>query len=379
MSSLARSPQHPRLLELDFLRFCAAIGVVLFHYLFRGWAGMDHLSNLNFDRQGEWAKYGYLGVDLFFMISGFVVLLSAEGKTVQAFVTSRFLRLFPAFWLCTTATYLALVLLHDGKLGVGFTSYLANLTMMPELLNAPMVDGVYWTLMVELKFYFLVFLVSVLRQFHRLEWLMLGWLAISLFMQLHGSIKGLHFLLIPENAACFAAGVGFYRIWKKGLGWKNGSIVLGAYGVNLHAAYKVATTEPSLATHPINFTIVIAITTLFFLIMLAISLGWSRRLARPWMAAAGGLTYPLYLLHQNLGYSIFNHYGSERSKYLLFWLVLSTMLALSYVVSVHVEKIITNWLRSLIRCFRAAVFPVAGQVLIKPEAGDPIRPDGNIL
>jgi peptidoglycan/LPS O-acetylase OafA/YrhL len=48
------------------------------------------------------SRYGYLGVDLFFVISGFVVQLSAWDRRPPEFVVSRIVRLYPAFWIAVT-------------------------------------------------------------------------------------------------------------------------------------------------------------------------------------------------------------------------------------------------------------------------------------
>ena len=48
----------------------------------------------------SWTTYGQFGVELFFMISGFVIALSLQGKTFRDFVVTRFIRLFPIFWVC---------------------------------------------------------------------------------------------------------------------------------------------------------------------------------------------------------------------------------------------------------------------------------------
>jgi peptidoglycan/LPS O-acetylase OafA/YrhL len=67
-----------RINELDVLRLFAALFVVCFHYAFRGHAA-DGLSPISYPPLLPAAKYGYLGVQLFFMISGFVILMSVHG------------------------------------------------------------------------------------------------------------------------------------------------------------------------------------------------------------------------------------------------------------------------------------------------------------
>lgn len=88
---------------LDGMRFCAAMVVLLFHFAFRSWTSADIPTVVNYGLLGDISKYGYLGVDLFFMISGFVILMSAEGRTATAFVRSRAIRLYPAYWFSVPA------------------------------------------------------------------------------------------------------------------------------------------------------------------------------------------------------------------------------------------------------------------------------------
>jgi peptidoglycan/LPS O-acetylase OafA/YrhL len=58
----------------------------------------------------QWlGHYGFLGVPVFFIISGFVIAFSAEGRTPREFAIARFTRIYPTFLLCMTLTFLALL------------------------------------------------------------------------------------------------------------------------------------------------------------------------------------------------------------------------------------------------------------------------------
>ncbi|MFI2753271.1 acyltransferase family protein [Cellulomonas sp. P22] len=100
-------------------------------------------------------RYGYLGVHLFFVISGFVILSSAWGRPVGSFAASRVSRLYPAFWAAVllTATLRYLWPSFEAR---SPGEVLVNLTMLQDLFGVPRVDGVYWTLWVELQFYLLI-------------------------------------------------------------------------------------------------------------------------------------------------------------------------------------------------------------------------------
>jgi peptidoglycan/LPS O-acetylase OafA/YrhL len=162
-----------RLQGLDMLRGFAAVGVALFHFSWIYPATHDPAFRPSF----AFAS-GKYGVDLFFMISGFVIFLTLERSAgVRDFAVSRFARLYPAFW---TALVLAAILVPlNGGPSASVATIAANATMLPELLfGAPAVDGVYWTLTYEVLFYVLAagfFLAGGRKPEHAC----LGWLLVS--------------------------------------------------------------------------------------------------------------------------------------------------------------------------------------------------------
>ncbi|RZJ93005.1 MAG: acyltransferase, partial [Hymenobacter sp.] len=93
-----------RYYEIDLLRFVAAAAVVLYHFAYRGYHA-DHLSPVDYPVLGQVCKYGYLGVELFFLISGYVILHSAQGKSLGQFFVSRVQRLYPAYWVACTLCF----------------------------------------------------------------------------------------------------------------------------------------------------------------------------------------------------------------------------------------------------------------------------------
>mgnify|MGYP001576560831 CR=1 FL=1 len=81
--SIALRANTNRLYHLDLIRFIAALYVVFYHLCYRGFA-KDNLSILQFSPLENFAKYGYLGVDLFFIISGFVIIMSVKNSNLIA-------------------------------------------------------------------------------------------------------------------------------------------------------------------------------------------------------------------------------------------------------------------------------------------------------
>jgi peptidoglycan/LPS O-acetylase OafA/YrhL len=100
--------------------------------------------------------FGRIGVICFFLISGFVVPYSLGMKaklgTKRKFIIRRFFRLFPAYWF---SILVALVVGYLFQINYGFNNVLSNLTMLQSFLGQAHMQGIYWTLQVELVFYIL--------------------------------------------------------------------------------------------------------------------------------------------------------------------------------------------------------------------------------
>ena len=132
-----------RVYEIDLLRFFAALSVVFFHYSFRGYAA-DGMSVMPYPLLAPGVKYGYLGVELFFMISGFVILMTVSGGSLRSFLISRAVRLYPAFWVCSTLTFLARILFGGERFTASISQYLINMTMTSGFSHVQAIDDVYW-------------------------------------------------------------------------------------------------------------------------------------------------------------------------------------------------------------------------------------------
>jgi peptidoglycan/LPS O-acetylase OafA/YrhL len=287
------------------------------------------------------AAYGWLGVELFFLISGFVIAMSAVNRSVGEFAVSRFVRLFPAYWLgvLVTATVLLIwpIAVHPPKLSdVG-----VNLTMLQEGFRVPSVDAVYWTLFAELRFY-LLFAFVVWRgvTYSRAVGFSVIWLAASaLTYSSHGLI---HTLVMPDWAPFFIAGLAFFLMHRYGQSLLLWAIVAVTFLLGQRQA--LSSNNFHLLGQPMPAWPVVAILAGFYLLVAAVALGWLQANWR-WLTVAGVLTYPLYLLHEYIGWTLFTALRGEAADWVLLLGVVITMLGLAWLVHRYVEKPVTPWLR----------------------------------
>jgi peptidoglycan/LPS O-acetylase OafA/YrhL len=321
---------------MDLLRFLAALGVVFFHYGFRGYK----VGVMPFEPYPTGVavfKYGYLGVQLFFMISGFVILMSAAHGSLTDFVISRIVRLYPAFWACCTITFLATVTLGGSLYSASLSRYLVNMTMLSGFVGVSSVDGVYWSLFVELRFYVLVGLVLLIGKIHKAQSFILFWWGASVLLEFY-PISKLRFLLITDYSAFFIAGAACYLVLSQGMTRTRLFIVLVSWGV---ALVKSIRELPGLETEyktPLSSYVVAGIVSCFFLIMMLIASGKTGWFGRTRWLLAGVLTYPLYLLHQKIGYMIFTLGYPKVNSHVLFWGVVAVSVSSAYLVHRLIEK-----------------------------------------
>lgn len=211
-------PGH-RLVEVDALRGLAALAVVFYHYLDRHEETLGHSGDPLF-----WAPWGGYGVQLFFVISGFVIFMTLE-RTQRPldFVVARLARLYPVYWAAMVLTVGGVMLsgVPDYRPTIGQIA--VNLTMWQSLFLVPDVEGAYWTLYVELCFYAVMLALFCLNQLRHIErWAMAG-IAVTWFFWLGEWLRGdfgwswrlsaLFGRVIPE-IPFFVIGICAYRLYR---------------------------------------------------------------------------------------------------------------------------------------------------------------------
>ncbi|WP_081738690.1 acyltransferase family protein [Mesorhizobium ciceri] len=329
---ITRPAEQNYIATLDLLRLAAALAVVFFHYFFRGAAAEGYLAQ-GYPLAAPFALYGYLGVNLFFLISGFVIAWSAENRSWDQFAVARVVRLYPGFLLCMTITFAIVFLAGSPLLSASFVQYAANLSMFAPAFGQPFMDGVYWSIVLELVFYGWVTLALLtgLFQKRKLE-LIFIWLAISALNEFFIGSGAARLLFITEFGPFFAAGVLVHHLHAHGRSLPAMLLLAAAF---LISCGTLSVTQHWMLGHygiaVASANLVVANVVMHATLIGAVLL---RNRLRPsaLTLALGGLTYPLYLLHQDIGYLAINTATPLVGKWLAAFGCIALMLFVSWAI-----------------------------------------------
>lgn len=317
-----------RLDTLDGMRGVAALLVVIYH-LFARWAVPEHTETLYPHGNAlEWlpamAYLGQVGVLLFFLISGFLMLMTLERSTGLAdFGARRIARLWPSMLVCATLS--AVIINWSGVIGhyglpdweVTWLEYLSSIffvnpSLVAQAVGGPdsqFVEGVYWTLWAEVRFYALIALVFLVSPRHWFLWAWIAVQAISTTVEvlMHLGYEGgpvmtlLWLAFQPRYLGWFSLGICGY-LWWGGRGSRSlfvlAALALAAILVEEVVTLSAAGLAPTANALPLLLTYVFV--SLPFLMFLRRSPILNVFRFKP-MIAVGMASYPLYLFHERPG------------------------------------------------------------------------------
>lgn len=283
-----------RIKELDAFRGLAALSVVLYHYTSIYSKNFDIASPLYF-------AYGWLGVPFFFILSGFVITLTIERcDSGWQFLKKRFVRLYPTFWICVLITLGIIAITKSQSVHPMFDrptiDILFNFTMFHELFKFHHVDGAYWSLLPELLFYLLMAFLFIIKKTEKVllyNGILLGICFIHYFFPIPiiSRLLDLHYVLL------FMIGICFYRIYTredKAPLYLHiliiANLILGIY------LYGIVRPHLDILVVFITFPAIV----LFFYIFVYVKFKIFG--ANKFLLFLGFISYPLYLVHQIVGY-----------------------------------------------------------------------------
>ncbi|MGX6601616.1 acyltransferase family protein [Micromonosporaceae bacterium Da 78-11] len=341
---VAAERARPRLEVLDGLRFVAALIVLMYHFTAVRENGIwPNPPKVEFPQAHLVTFYGWLGVNLFFLISGFVICMSSWGRSLGEFFTSRVARLFPAFWFSVLATTALRFATSDYAEPNTWLNVLLNLTMLQEPYGGSSVSAVYWTLWEELRFY-LLFAIVVWRgvTYRRVVYFCCIWTVASVGATAAGMGNdtlgpGLD-LIIPDYSPLFVAGIACYLMYRFGPNLLLWGIIGLSFVLSLPVTMrKHARVEESQVQHLIARWPTALLMGLIFLVVIATALGWLSWIRGAWLTVLGTTTYPLYLLHETIGGTTLHYFAEVVPRWVALGIVTLGLILLSWLVHRYVE------------------------------------------
>jgi len=306
--------------NIELLRFIAALAVVYFH-------AVGTLRAVAFPEIGPnpLTELGAAGVDVFFVISGFVIFLSLtrKNRTPIEFARDRLIRLVPAYWILTVihlAILASVAILRGTEVPFDFSWTIQSLFFVSQPLgnNLPLISQ-GWSLEIEMLFYLLVAVGLIIKN----PIANIVFPAVALV-----SLVG--FGLLPDLALEFIFGglLGYLYTRIK----LSAPIAIGAgvLGIVLFVAPVVlgALDAPRWVTWGIPSMLVV-----FSAINLP-QLNWKI------LPTLGAASYPVYLLHMmviNIVSPIISMFGSSTT---MFFFALASCLILSQVLGIVFDKLV---------------------------------------
>lgn len=251
---------------------------------------------------------GRTGVVAFFLISGFVVPFSLkQPNALRGFAISRFFRLYPAYWFSLLLAVTLLPLLGIAEYPA--KQIAANVTMVQFALRQPNVIGAYWTLFIEMAFYFccaLWFMFGVLRSARFLVFISVALLGLALATAVMRYFKP--DLAVPVGYVNYLAAMHIGTLArlailekdalaKRALPLVVGLALVAAIGISWFAYSKTPEVDPWIS----------GITGLYVGYALFFYCVWRKAFVNRFTLYLGGISYSFYLLHGltlNIGRSI---------------------------------------------------------------------------
>jgi peptidoglycan/LPS O-acetylase OafA/YrhL len=275
--------------ELDGVRAIAALMVMAFHFPQAGYSGYK-------------MSLGQTGVDLFFVLSGFLIttiLLSSplgDWYEIRNFYIRRVLRIFPLYY-----GFLILASIMGGMVSLSFWIYLQNIAMAIHL---PGTHGppYFWSLAVEEQFYLVwPFLILFLPR----RWLAVAmWGAVGMSVTLrvlliHSSLESFYFTFSRLDGLASGGLLALYN--RDGELSRRRPVLLGLAAISVIAlgiGWKVTQGQPVFWVQPMKISSATGLYAAFVGLLLTSSGTAAHRFLRsnP-MRAIGRVSYGLYVYH----------------------------------------------------------------------------------
>lgn len=362
---VARAPGRGTLESVQVMRGLAATAVAFYHtHLFL--SPPEHGGVTIF---GSFTQFGWTGVNFFFVLSGFIILLAHErdiGRPARAgrYLWRRFSRVYPVYWVFLTA-YIAAAAFGLGQPDFSWSpvnlaaSY--SLLQLATIVTPPL--KVAWTLFFEVIFYG-VFLTLILNRV--LGMVVIGaWIALIIGVNLFdGPVRDLW--IAHTWNLYFLVGAVAYLLYVR-LPKTFGLPILIAGVVLLVGAFASGFVDGRIADFQIKPLALFLLSIPFAMILLGGALaegryGWNPSASLKLLGAA---SYAIYLVHSAVISVIVpvlhKHGGHALPQAVVFALVVIPAVAAGIVAHVLVERPLLAWLRNAVSPRTRSAHPSAAE------------------
>ncbi|WP_454049416.1 acyltransferase family protein [Cellulomonas sp. Marseille-Q8402] len=299
------------------------------------WAPSDLAERLVLGPLNLIQHAGFLGVALFFLISGFVVTRAAARETARTFVLRRLTRVYPPLMAAVLLAVAVAWIQHVLGLGsaawesVTPTAVLQAMTLVTYV-SVPQIVlvGVAWTLVIELVFYLLLWAAGpVLRSSLPDGWATLGILAVVAVVSLLGRSLGDQFFLLSVSVSyvpILVLGHVIYLVTQRRTPvWAAGLLALCTWVVFV---WGVERTQPGFLTPENSYGSSLSVALVLFFV--AVLCEGRIRPAR-WLEVVAARSYTLYLVHGIVGLLVLDLVTREGIAYR--WALLAALLVVALV------------------------------------------------
>ena len=341
-------PNSMRYPLLDLIRYFAAIQIALYHWGLevgeRGFSTAYEIPVI-----GDLIRHGNLGVDIFFLISGFVIIETAQKKDSLDFLIARFIRLFPG--LVISMTIVGVVGSHFIRpYNTPLKSYINSIFLTFQATAVEPLATQLWTLIYEVKFYgaitlLLLFFPKAFRSINRILLILLLWQITFFLSNKLGFIDKdfiNQYLGLDRYGVLFACGICLNLLSK--IQYQKISTRYALLGAFLYFL------ESSAAQYQDTIQNGIIMGVFCLLIGLSPKINFGRRLSNSakWLGAS---SYLIYLLHEQLGMATLNLIQAHAPGGLVFTLIsaIGLLTVFAVVLSKYVENPIQNLMKMRLR------------------------------
>lgn len=317
--------------ELDSLRGIAALLVVFFHF------------TMGREEHNFFLRIRTTGVDLFFIISGFVIFMSLQNVASDTeFVINRFTRLYPTYWASVCFTFILIISISIYR-GNGITKdiliqFFGNLTMFQFYMGIPDLDGPYWTMIIEMLFYIfmlVLFQINCLKHIDRIGLVICFIIVVIkyLFPELYFINLIIKWIPLLQFFPLFFSGIIFYKLHNSLIKKTKGYLLIfSCFFCQIMLFQSSGRSVNFISWAQYGFILFI-----YFIIFLLFVNKNLKFIINPLTLFVGKISFALYLIHQYISLNIIIPFFYERLG-INFW---ATVILINLPIIICIASFIT--------------------------------------